>query len=439
MGRFAPTVLPSSTARRPGLEIAQAFSDFRVARGEEEDREFLREDRDIAAAERERLKPQQARDAARDEFSFDEEVRNRFGGTPVREGATPPADRTPVELMDPTGAQPPEDVAGAFQEWRQGLPAQPPTQPPPGPQDPIRGPSDPPLNPEVAVLPGQFAGGVFAPQAVTVQPPQRQEYGGRMFDIDPTQTQEARGIAAQEAALQQEVDALVASGVDPERARAVAMFDLEEEFVTPEEAPVKGFDPDRTGTFSSRQEYIAFQEELAAAKRGVDTPTQGEGPIDLDDAFAEVDNIFGEWEGELMTGHRLSEGERLRVARGLADGSITPDELDQLAAPEPEPEDAEPFRFEAGPVKRLFQSILPWGKTGLETVGTPTPATAEETSAPRAETPVTPSTAPPVLDSISSVIGQIREQHPNLTDEQIRGLLVEEYGEDDVDVVLRGG
>lgn len=420
MGRFSPTVLPDSRPReRPGLQIAEAFGRYRQAKGQEEEQAFRREDREFAAEDREeagvdrtRRREQEDLEAGRRSFEFERLVRDELGGVPVR------GDQ---EVPGPT----PQAASGAFQDTRESLGAM---AEPSARVDPSGAPPE-----EVAILPGQFAGGTFSPEAVMI--------GGQQFRIDPSQTLEARGRAEEDRVLQEEMDALRAADVPEDQLRAVAMFNLESEFVTPEEEAPEGFDPDQAGQFSTRKEYLAFQQALADAKDAVGRrPARAgeEGPLDLEAAFEEVDAIFGIWETGLdgkrfLSGHDLTEGERLTVARKLASGELKPDELDELKARgAPLEEEEIPLQFEAGPIKRLFQSITPGGKTGLETIGTP--RTAQEAAEPREETSVVPSREPPAVDTIRGLI----DEHSDMDPEELKKFLLEVFSEEEVAAAFAG-
>lgn len=428
--RFSPTVVADTRGReRPGLDVARAFEEFREAQMREEglefereEREFAREDRTIEAEERERRRGREDISDALLDLEFERLVREELGGVPSEPKPTAPG---------------PRDMMESFAEEQARL-----TAPTTGDRF-IEGRAEP-LDlgpPEVAVLPGQFVGGMFSPQAVTV--PRTRELAGRTFEIDPSRTAEARqsraGIneqkrrqAEQERALQEEINALLRAGVDPRQAEAVARFDLEEEFVRPEAETVEGFDRDAPGAFRSRQDFLNFERELAEARRAPPGTTTERGPITLKDAFAEVDNLFGVWEGDALVGHSLPEGERLRVAQAMAAGTLEPGEVDRLVSEyrRDEPAPPELGEFESGPIGRFFQRILPGGRTGQER--RQLPKSAEAVARPRPETPIVPSREPPAVDTIRTII----DENPDMDPDTLREILLEEFSEEEVNLAF---
>lgn len=426
MGRFSPTVLPDTEPRsRPGLEISEAFAEFRQAQGEEEERGFVREDRAEAAVDRTRRRSREDIGDAATQLEFEQYVRDQIGGTPQQA----------QEPIPPT--------RGAFDEARLGLAAQ-------GPQGPLTEEVD--LGPEeVVVLPGQFAGGTFSPQAVRVGGTQTRTLAGREFAVDPSQTAEARHgravegertrIAAEEEdELQRKIRAMVQAGIDPREAEARALgVD-----VGTREEPVGGFDPDDPSQFTDRADYLAFQRQLANAKDAVGRrpPGAGGGPaekpeIALKDAFLEVDRLLGVWNPDTETYETdLSEGERLDFARRMTRGELTSEEVEDIAARRREeaPLQEEP-QFEHGPFKRFFERNIRGGRTGLERKSTPQAMEAAPDDTPRAHDvpPTGVGTGSPVSDSILA----IAEEFSDLDQGTIREILLEQYTEAEVNKALR--
>lgn len=421
MARFSPTVLPDDQRReRPDLEIAQAFDEFRTAQGEEEDRRFTREDRGIAAEERGieaeergRRRSREDIDDAAQQIEFERFVKEQLGGTPTAGApARPEAGPDPRQL---------------FQDARLGLAGK-------AQAEARERAADEP--PQLAVLPGQFAGGAFSATAVYTGGRTR-ELAGQTFDIDPTQTAAARGSRASQADFDRKVQRLIDQGDEPARARAAVEFGTGEDFAQPEEA--EEFDPTR-GEFENpeaREAFLQFKRELSVAseagrsgreraaragKADVDT----KGPITEKDALAELDQMYGEFdESGILVGSQLSVRERQRLAQMWAAGELEPEDL-----PEKEEPAAEEELPEQGPglARRAFRGVRDFfrGDSGAETqrAGVVEPS-AVGAGQPGADT---------AMDSIRLILRDI----PHLSPDSARSILLDEgFMEEDITQVLR--
>lgn len=462
MGRFSPTVVADSTQReRPGKEIAGAFSTYF-------DEKRIETDRGNAAEDRSRILKREGQDDVVRQGDFEDYLRDRYGATPSYTdaglggggfqgpgGAQETAPQPGIQGQPPIG-QPSGQAPDIFQDARMGIGE---------PQSPLTAPPD--LGPEqVVALPGQYVGGGFSPEAVTIggpraAPQETREFAGQNYNIDPSQTLEARTGAAQEQErnrlsaeesnqLEREIQALVEAGVPVNEARAYAMFDEEGEALERAtgraQTPPKGFDPDSPGAFSSAKEYLAFQEELATAKDAVGrrppgAAAAGRPPIDLETAMEKVDALVGTWNPDTQSwDHNLSQGERYDLAVRMSQGDLTGEELDALASRGGE-EVALPPDFESGGFKRFFQRLMPGGKSGFERMdGTegPLEPAPEVINRPHDQPPQPGGDLTAVHDSISTAANMIQEAYPDLSFDQIKGILVEEFPEREVNQVLRG-
>ena len=333
---------------------------------------------------------------------FEKYLQDRYGATPsyvpdegLGGGGFDPQQVTPspgLSGQDPRGT--PSGAPSMFRDARMGM-----GEPPSALTQPVDlGP------PETVVLPGQFAGGQFSPEAITIGGPQERpirgpgdpqvsptragqetrEFAGETYNLDPSQTLEQRNIRAEEeertrltaeeeAQLQKEISALVEAGVPENQARAVAMFDAEKEYLKPAEEEPGGFDPDREGQFETEEEFLAFQKALATAKDAVgrrpSKPGEGRPQITLEKALLEVDRLFGTWDPATERYHHtLSEGERYDLAQRMMSGTLTPEEIDAAMVQPEDPGEPAPPEFESGGFGRFFQRLFPGGKTGFEQV-----------------------------------------------------------------------
>ena len=444
----------------PGGQIADAFSSYFAAKN-------LETDRAEAATDRERRRAREDIGDVVQQGDFEQYLQDRYGATPsyapgegLGGGGFDPQQAAPgpgLEGQDPRGV--PSGGPDAFRDARMGIGE---------PRSALTTPVD--LGPpETVVLPGQFAGGQFSPQAVTIGGPQApptragqetREFAGQAYDIDPSQTLESRTLRAEEqertrltaeeeAQLQKEIAALIEAGVPENQARAVAMFDAEKEYLKPaeEEPGVTGFDPDREGQFKTREQYLAFQKELATAKDAVGRRPPGAGgeerpQITLEKALLEIDRRFGTWDPvALRYEHTLSEGERFDLAQRMMSGTLTPEEINAAMVRPEVPGEAPPPEFESGAFGRFFQRLMPGGKTGFEQVsGEVGPLEVSPDSVPREhnEPPEPGGSGSAVQDSIVAISEQVKAAYPHLSPEQIRRLLSDEFSIADVRQVLQG-
>ena len=494
MGRFSPTVVKDTTMREdPGGQLADAVSMYFQEKRIETDRGEVATDRTRRRAREDITDVVQKGD-------FEKYLQDRYGATPSYVpgeglgggGFDPQQEVAPgpgIGGEDPRGV--PSGAPSVFEDARMGI-----GEPPSALTQPVDlGPA------ETVVLPGSFAGGQFSPEAITIGGPQERptragretrEFAGESYDLDPSQTLESRTARAEEqertrltaeeeAQLQKEISALIEAGVPENQARAVAMFDAEKEFLKPaeeEEAPV-GFDPDREGQFKTREQYIAFQKELATAKDAVGRRPPGTGAaarpqITLEKAFEQIDRLFGRWNAESqMYDHHLSEGQQYNLAQRMMSGELTQEEIDAASVIPEDPGEAPPPEFESGAFKRFFQALIPGGKTGFEQVGGEVGPLPEERQAdipsyskgplfqdrqdqipsyskgplesspdsiPREhnEPPQPGGSGSAVQDSIIAIAEQLKSVYPHLSAGQIHRLLVREFPESEVRQVFQG-
>lgn len=444
MGRYSPTVLPDSRPdQRPGLEIANAIDAFRAAKDLEADRAEADTDR---TRRRER---EDVTDATRD-IELDELVRDAFGGTPV--GETPVGVPTPVGETQQTpeargapqgavGVPTPELTRPAFDDARSGLQAGTVQQGIGQEQQGIgqEQPTDPSEG-EIVALPGQFMGGDFAQE--TVRAPTR-TFAGREYEIDPTQTKEARD--EQERA--DDLKALIAAGI-PE-AEALAMLRTAPSAIPSHlqaEKPgvVRRNDPMR-GEFENeeaRAAFIQFRGDLAAATAsgGRGSTRAASGPITVKNALEELDQMYGEFDrsGNII-GHQLGERERFRLATLWSEGKLTEDQLPEPATEEAPPEEENEPGFFRQLINRLDPRVDRLGRPhGSHADGGQDPGEGTQRAGPLSSgARAAPGGSDIVADSLRSIV---REFSTKVGEARLREILLDEgYTAEQIAAALRGG
>lgn len=416
--RYSPTVRPDDTTdRRPGLEVADAFKQMRNQNIEDD---LLQEDQ----LDRDRRRGREDIVDAGAELEFEQWLKDNLGATPTEPGGTP-AGPPASESFDPTASAP------LFEEARIGMQA----GTAPGARSPLAMGGEEELG-EVAVLPGQFMGGQFSQELVRT--PTR-TIAGREFAIDPTQTAEARGKAQEAEQRRRKIAALVGGGIPQQE--AVAMVDaapgaIDSHFERRDPSEARRNDPMK-GEFTDdaeRDAFLGYRRRLAiadaAGRTGTNGRTPGDGPIDVQDALAELDQMYGEFDrsGNLV-GHRLSERERFDLATRWSEGRLSPNDLpEQEEGPAPADTPEEPGFF-----KKILNRLNP----SVDAMGNPTPpAPSGERNAGGSSSPAPGPSGDAAVDSIRSIA---REYSGKVAPARIREIFLERgYTPEQVDAALGG-
>lgn len=434
--RYSPTVRPDDrTDRRPGLEVADAFDQQRQERIQDALLEQTQIDRDR------RRGREDTQDAA-SELAFEKWIEDNLGGRRVEPDVAGPgaAGRTDPVAADPELTRPLFEQAriGMQRGTEQG-----------GAGVGIQPPADPQAG-KVAVLPGQFMGGQFAQELIRVpEQPQRRTIAGQDYMMDPSRTRESRDRARVESEKATDIEALVASGIPEPQARAMveaAPGAIPSHLQRRDPASTRALDPMK-GEFDNdeaRNAFIDFRRRLAladAAGRVGRAPGDDDGPITVEDALAELDQMYGEFDrsGNLI-GHRLNERERFDLAIRWSQGRLNPDDL-----PLPEPEAVEePEEQSGGYLRNLWNAIR--GRGGApEEEGMPSERNAtagqDVTLGPDGPAPTTNrGTSAPTGDAAADTARAIIREFPNVPPNELREILISS-GVDPavVDQVLGGG
>lgn len=430
MARYSPTVRPDDEPTRDptrfGRQVSDAFARYRedVRTDELQDRED---------AEYEANAPLRDLRRRAGEVEAEEYLRDTRGYVPSdRSSGTMP--RRP----DPSRFDP-ELARDLFRGERVGMARSEPQRPEPGAYVGNLPGAQPPMEEQdIVALPGQFMGGQFSPEVVRI--------GGRAYQVDPTQTAEARGARAaaaqaesEEAAFQRQVEELVAAGVDPQQAPAIVRQGLADDFLQPEEEPVT-YDPDQ-GIFpdeETKRAFLEYRRQLALAdeagrlqrdqadSRGGRGGGSGDaGPISVEDAFDRLQEIYSQTDRRGQTTLLLPEADLVRLANAWAAGRISEEELPALEdlMPAEEMPEAEEGGGLWSWVKGFFQNERETGPGPAPTQAGPPPGERQESSA-------------AAVDSARAIV----REFPGVPPSQIRMILEDEgFTPREIDQVLGQG